>query len=452
VLAVVCAASVAALVLVVLAPLGTPSRAELVSAPFVLGGGGPGSVLQELIYEHATDRGAARVYDAAREGARGRVRARATRARYARHSAGRAQQLDEVNDPDDPVSGSYKWRDPATLEQEENTFDDEAEYPTAAHEWKGAGEPEENVMDYEGSTEWPDEPSEGTHKWRDPASLEQEENTFDDEREYPTAAHQWKGAGEPEENVFENVREEEDGAKKMQGGAKQAALGRVRDKARSQASQRLEQVAQEQLQHEKQQLDKAAQQKEQLEDKLDKRDKQLESVTKELLAEKQRVAQVEKEAQGHIWRRQHSPVNVLETVYPQVSFAPGVGPFCCRWQHFLVVLLFCCFRRSLLLAAAAMPCQRAQNPCSRRSTGSGAKTLSTSLRPSLITSRPSQSCGTNTAQQRRTCSTTCRRRQWSGTGRGRATMLSRRCPPTSTNGTSSRKRSTSSTLSLSVCV
>ena len=318
VLAVACAASVAALVLMVLAPRGTPARAELVSAPFVLGGGGPGSVLQELIYEHAADRGAARAYDAAREGARGRVRARAARTSYARHRAGRAQQLDEVSDPDDPASGSYKWRDPATLEQEENTFDDEAEYPTAAHEWKGAGEPEENAMDYEGSTEWPDEPSEGTYKWRDPATLEQEENTFDDEQEYPTAAHEWKGAGEPEENVFENVGEEEDGAKKVQGGAKQAALGRVRDKAGSQASQRLEQVAQEQMQHEKQQLDKAAQIKEQLEDKLDKRDKQLASVTKELLAEKQRVAQVEKEAQGHIWRRQHSPVNVLETVYPQV--------------------------------------------------------------------------------------------------------------------------------------
>jgi len=315
VLAVACAASVAALALVALAPRA--ERAELVSAPFVLGGGGAGSVLQQLSYDHAAERGVARGVRGVARGVRGRVRAR---------NAGRAQQLDELN-PDDPAYGTYKWRDPATLEQEENAFDDEDEYPTAPHEWKGAGEPEENVMDYEGSTEWPDEPSEGTYAWRDPATLEQEENTFDDEDEYPTAPHEWKGAGEPEENVFENAGEE-DGALKTQGGRKQAALARVHEKASRQVAQRadaaeqqnLEQAAHEQVQREKRQLDQAAQQKAQLEHRLVKRDKQLASVTKQLLAEKQRVAQVEKEAQGHIWRRQHSPVNVLKTVYPQINW------------------------------------------------------------------------------------------------------------------------------------
>ena len=32
------------------------------------------------------------------------------------------------------------------------------------------------------------------------------------------------------------------------------------------------------------------------------------------------MAQVEKEAQGHIWRTQHSPVNVLKTVYPDIKW------------------------------------------------------------------------------------------------------------------------------------
>lgn len=184
-------------------------------------------------------------------------------------------------------------------------------------------------MDYEGSTEWPDEPSEGTYQWRDPASLEQEENTFDTD-EYDSTPHEWKGAGEPEENVFESI-EDEDGAKKALGGAKQAALARVRAKAEQQNEQRTQAREEAEAAHEaagperevrreQQRLQRATQQKTKLEGKLAKRDKQLASVTKELLAEKTRVAQVEKEAQGHIWRRQHSPVNVLKTVYPQIKW------------------------------------------------------------------------------------------------------------------------------------
>jgi len=315
-IAVACAASVAALVLVALVPrlnAGAGGRTEL-AAPFVLGGGGGNTILQELSYNHAANRGAGRRY----------IRGRVSRGRHtANRVSGRAQQLDEV-DPDDPAAGSYEWRDPATLEQEENTFDSD-EYDSTPHEWKGAGKPEENVMDYEGSTEFPDEPSEGTYEWRDPATLEQEENTFDTD-EYDSTPHEWKGAGEPEENVFENM--EEEGAKKAQGGAKQAALARMHEKAEQQATQRadaleqerLEQAGHQQVQREQQQLKKASVQKEKLEDKLATRDKQLASVTKQLLAEKSRVAQVEKEAQGHIWRRQHSPVNVLSTVYPQIDW------------------------------------------------------------------------------------------------------------------------------------
>lgn len=46
------------------------------------------------------------------------------------------------------------------------------------HEWKGAGEPEENVMDQGGKYE-PDYPE--------------------------TAEYEWKGAGEPEENTFDDL-------------------------------------------------------------------------------------------------------------------------------------------------------------------------------------------------------------------------------------------------------
>ena len=331
-LAAAAAGSVAALVIVALVPRAKwGGRTELVpvprnalpddtsaSAPFVLAGGGSNTVLKELSYNHAADRSAGHQY-LRNGGARGR--------RTARHAPARAQKLDEV-DPDDPAAGKYQWRDPASLEQEENTFDTD-EYDSTPHEWKGAGEPEENVMDYEGSTEWPDEPSEGTYQWRDPASLEQEKNTFDAD-EYDSTPHEWKGAGEPEENVFENI-EDEDGAKKARGGAKQAALARVRAKAEQQNEQRAQ--AREELEaaheaagperevrREQQRLQRATQQKTKLEGKLAKRDKQLASVTKELLAEKTRVAQVEKEAQGHIWRRQHSPVNVLKTVYPQINW------------------------------------------------------------------------------------------------------------------------------------
>jgi hypothetical protein len=330
----VSAAAVAALVAVVaLAPRAPrEGRTELVpvphhalpddtsgaGAPFVLAGGGSSTILKELSYNHAADRGAGRRH--LREArAHGRHMAR----RRGRGAPGRAQKLEEL-DPDDPTYGKYVWRDPASLEQEENTFDTD-EYDSTPHEWKGAGEPEENVMDYEGSTEWPDEPSEGTYQWRDPASLEQEENTFDTD-EYDSTPHEWKGAGEPEENVFENM--EEDGAKKAQGGAKQASLARVRAKAEKQAKQRAmtreeavpDAAGQRRVIHEELKLQRATQQKKELEDKLLKRDNQLASVKKQLLAEKSRVAQVEREAQGHIWRRQHSPVNVLKTVYPQIKW------------------------------------------------------------------------------------------------------------------------------------
>lgn len=317
---VICASSVAALVLLALVPRrDAGGRIELSSAPFVLGGGGGNMVLQELSYNHAADRKVRRRH----------IQERALRGRHTAHrqSYGRAQQLDELN-PDDPAAGKYEWRDPATLEKEKNVFD-AGEYDSVPREWKGAGEPEENVMDYEGSTEFPDEPAEGTYKWRGPASLKTEENTFDTD-EYASTPHKWKGAGEPEENVFENIQE--DGAKRAQGGAKQASLARMHAKAERHDAQRaadaleterLEAAAsarQQQVQIEKQELHKASVQKEQLENTLGMRDKQLASVMKQLLAEKSRVAQVEKEAQGHIWRMQHSPVNVLSTVYPQIDW------------------------------------------------------------------------------------------------------------------------------------
>lgn len=327
-LAAAAAGSVAALLIVALVPRGVwESRTELVpvphnslpddtsgSTPFVLAGSGSNTILKELSYNHAADRSGGHQY-IRRGGARGRL---------ARRAPGRAQKLDEL-DPDDPAYGKYEWRDPASLEQEENTFDTD-EFDSTPHEWKGAGEPEENVMDYEGSTEWPDEPSEGTYQWRDPASLEQEENTFDTD-EYDSTPHEWKGAGEPEENVFENI-DDESGAKKEQSSAKQAALARIQSKAGQQAKQRAQArkeaahdtAGERQVEREQQKLKRARQQKSALAQKLEKRDQQLASVTKQLLAERSRVAQVEKEAQGHIWRRQHSPVNVLKTVYPQIKW------------------------------------------------------------------------------------------------------------------------------------
>jgi len=275
----VSAAAVAALVAVVaLAPRAPrEGRTELVpvphhalpddtsgaGAPFVLAGGGSSTILKELSYNHAADRGAGRRH--LREArAHGRHMAR----RRGRGAPGRAQKLEEL-DPDDPTYGKYVWRDPASLEQEENTFDTD---------------------------------------------------------EYDSTPHEWKGAGEPEENVFENM--EEDGAKKAQGGAKQASLARVRAKAEKQAKQRAmtreeavpDAAGQRRVIHEELKLQRATQQKKELEDKLLKRDNQLASVKKQLLAEKSRVAQVEREAQGHIWRRQHSPVNVLKTVYPQIKW------------------------------------------------------------------------------------------------------------------------------------
>ena len=222
-LVVACLSCVAAIFLVVIVH-PTVERTEL-SPPFVLGGGKSSSaILQELSYDHAADRRrfiVGRRYIAA-GGARGRHVSHRGRV------AGRAQQLDEV-DPDDPEYGTYKWRDPKTLPQEENTFDTD-EYDSKPHEWKGAGEPEENTMDYEGSTDWPDEPKEGTYKWRDPSTLKEEENTFDSD-EYDSKPHEWKGAGEPEENVFENIMQEDSASTKAHGGQKQAALARIHEKA-----------------------------------------------------------------------------------------------------------------------------------------------------------------------------------------------------------------------------
>ena len=273
---------------------GLQDKPTALGTPFVLGGG-MDTVLQELHYNHE---------DGARR------RAAGSRGRVAR-SRGRAQQLSET-DPDDPSAGTYEWRDPATLAQDENAFDTD-EFDSTPHEWKGAGEPEENVMEYEGSTEWPDEPSEGTYQWRDPATLPQEENTFESD-EYDSRPHEWKGAGEPEENVFEGA--DANGAAKKARADKLLALTRIRAKALQEAEQRSAWAEKRQAVE----LNKASAQKKRLEEKLMKRDRQLASVTKQLLAEKKRVARVEREEEGHIWRRQHSPVNVLKTVYPTIRW------------------------------------------------------------------------------------------------------------------------------------
>ena len=49
--------------------------------------------------------------------------------------------------------------------------------------------------------------------------------------EYDSKPHEWKGAGEPEENVFENIMQEDSASTKAHGGQKQAALARIHEKA-----------------------------------------------------------------------------------------------------------------------------------------------------------------------------------------------------------------------------
>ena len=240
-------------------------------APFVLGGGS-NSVLRALAYERAHS--AVR----RRRGSRGR----STVVHPSRSRRPRAQQLSEIS-ADDPEFGRYEWKGQGG--PEENTFDTD-EFDSTPHEWKGQGGPEENAFDTD---------------------------------EFDSTPHEWKGQGGPEENVFENW--EKEGSAGMQAQAKQAALADEAAKgARGARQVALARVYAKAEEHAKQRDQERGEQERQLEAKLVKRDKQLASVTKELIAEKRRVAHVEKEAQGHIWRRQHSPVNVLKTVYPDLKW------------------------------------------------------------------------------------------------------------------------------------
>ncbi|KAJ1470932.1 hypothetical protein T484DRAFT_1917032 [Baffinella frigidus] len=240
----------------------------------------------------------------------------------------------EENVMADADDSTHVWR--KEMPEEENVM---ADADDSKHEWKGPGAAEENVFDDgKGSGFAPDNPKASQIKFH---AQGEEENAFAD---LPSDQYIWRdGVGGPEHNVFEE-EDEHDAAKKGKAAqalkAKKAseaaqvheeverevAALRRRDAAREETrlvrtkTQAAGQLARKkaQLAVRKREVMLADAKLQRKEDILDSKKAQLSAVKARLAQSQHRIARLEKEEKIHVWKQQHSPINVIGDLYPTV--------------------------------------------------------------------------------------------------------------------------------------